>query len=88
MSNNTTTVQGGIGFTGLLTIVFIVLNLTKANTGYYNHDAMPYIPKLLEIANEYVKQLDILDSFKTMTLDDFALYQYYEKYGVKNDITT
>jgi hypothetical protein len=28
MSDNTQTVSGGIGFTGLLTIVFIVLKLT------------------------------------------------------------
>lgn len=28
-TNNTTTVTGGIGFTGLLTIVFIVLKLCK-----------------------------------------------------------
>lgn len=29
MKENKTTVNGGVGFTGLLTIVFIVLKLTK-----------------------------------------------------------
>ena len=32
MSENKTTVKGGIGFTGLLTIVFIVLKLIGAIT--------------------------------------------------------